>query len=342
MEVSKTRLLNLTKNFIATRIRSDISIQCIYLTGSMLGETPFLNGSTDVDLVFVHEGEETQYREIISVSPEITFDIHHLNQSTFSPPRKLRFDPWIGSSICFDPVVLFGKGHWFEFTQASIEANFFLPENVYQRAYQFNNQARNAWIQLRNETNQTESAYAQQYVKILEDASNAIACLRFHPMTDRTFMQKFSEIANAINHPELPGELYGLILGATDPAPFFDYYFNAWKHYFAYLGKSPLVRKYPQYDSDRLLYYTNPVEFFWKDHIPSALWIMLKTWSRITDCLQLDGNEFFHSFCSILEITPDHKKQRANQVENYLNAVEACLIGWGRSQGLEDKSDVIL
>ncbi len=342
MSVSKTRLLNLTRNFLSVRIPADTTLQCIYLTGSMLGEDPFLNGTTDVDMVFVHQGDSPQSREIISVSPEITFDIHHIAQSYFTPPRKLRGDPWIGSSLCFDPQVLYGKGHWFEFVQASIEGSFFQPENVVQRAYQFSNRARNSWLQLRADPNTLRGAYVRQYIKILEDAANAVASLRFHPMTDRIFLRQFNEIATALDHPELPGELFGLILGSADPSPFFAYYFNSWKHYLDYFGRSPLVRTYPQYDVDRLSYYTKPVEMFWQEHLPSALWIMLKTWSRVAESLQLDENEFFQSFCSILEIGPEHKNQRANAMENFLNTVENCLILWGHEQGLDDKSEVIL
>lgn len=342
MRVTKESLLNLTKSYISKRIRLDRSIICIYLTGSMLAKDPFINGSTDVDLVFVHEGNTEQVREIIKISPEITFDIHHLNQGYFTPPRKVRTDPWIGSSLCFDPVVLYGKGHWFEFTLASIEANFFLPENIIQRAYQFSNNARNLWLILRSGKTEQESIFVQQYIKILENASNAIACLSSFPLTDRIFMKNFKVSAESINKPELTGELYGLILGEADPTPYFDYYFNSWKYYLEYFGKSELVNQYPQYDEDRLQYYTKPVDILWKDHLPSALWIMTKTWSRVVAAFQLDINEYFHSFCSIIEIGPSYFPKRAKQIEDYLDLVEESLVDWGKQQGLEDKSQIIL
>ena len=155
-------------------------------------------------------------------------------------------------------------------------------------------------------------------------------------------MKKFKEAADSINKSDLSGELYGLMLGEADPTPYYDYYFNSWNYYLEFFGKSELVKIFPQYDADRLQYYTGPVEILWKDHLPSALWIMTKTWSRVISAFQLDINEYFHSFCSIIQIGPLYFPKRAKQMENYLDLIENSLVDWGKQQGLEDKSQIIL
>ena len=68
MKMTRDRLQNITQTFINKRLRSDHSIICIYLVGSMLKEDPFINGSADVDLVVVHDIPVENSREIISIS----------------------------------------------------------------------------------------------------------------------------------------------------------------------------------------------------------------------------------------------------------------------------------
>ena len=111
MKITKEKLLRLSDSYIAQRSRKDRSIVCAYLTGSLLREYPFINNTTDVDIIMIHSDLEQAYREISAISEDATFDIYHYPRSYFANTRNLRTDPWIGSSLCYDPIVLFGKGH---------------------------------------------------------------------------------------------------------------------------------------------------------------------------------------------------------------------------------------
>lgn len=241
MILNKERLLTMTQTFLSKRLHSDHSIVCVYLTGSMLRDDPFINGTADVDLVIVHNQPVDEIREIIGMTPEVTLDIHHIEQSYYSPPRKVRKDPWIGSSLCFDPLLLYNKGHWFEFMQASVEAGFFSPEYVIYRSGLFLNEARLLFTELENQRNLGSSIYISSYLKIIEDGCNAVACLSGLPLTDRTLMKRFNEVAEAINREDLAPILYGLILGQSSPFPYYDYFFNSWKYYLEYFGNSDLA-----------------------------------------------------------------------------------------------------
>ena len=87
MRVTKESLINYTKSYVNKKIHQDRGLLCIYLTGSMTSAEPLINGTTDIDLVIVHEEYTVQRREIQKISPEISFDILHLDQNSFIPPR---------------------------------------------------------------------------------------------------------------------------------------------------------------------------------------------------------------------------------------------------------------
>lgn len=342
MRVTKESLINYTKSYVNKKIHQDRGLLCIYLTGSMTSAEPLINGTTDIDLVIVHEEYTVQRREIQKISPEISFDILHLDQNFFIPPRRLRTDPWVGSSLCFDPILLYERGHWFEFTQASLEANFFLAENVILRSLQFLNEAKKKWLELSSGSIIQESSFVQQYLQILENASNAVVCLSSSPLTDRLLMRNFRSKAEAIDKKDLSGELYGLMIGEKDPSPYYDYFFNSWKYYLDYFGNNELVNYDIRYHADRLLYYTKAVESLWKELIPGALWLIAKSWSRIIQLYQLDENEYFHSFCSFIEIGPQFLEKRRKQVDNYLDLIEESILEWGKKQGIDENSSIYL
>lgn len=340
MKVSKERLLKITETFLSKRLKTDRGIVCVYLIGSMLTEDPFINGTTDVDLVVVHNQPVMDRREILSITEAVTLDLHHIEQSYYSPPRKIRKDPWIGSSLCFDPILLYGKGHWFEFAQASVEAGFFSPEYVIYRSRLFSNEARTLLTDLGNIIHHGSSAYTAAYLKILENSCNAIASLYKMPLTDRTMMKQFKTSADALEHPELTADLFELILGQNDPSPFFDYFFNSWQYYLEYLGSSEYASE--KMRTNRIQYYTAPVSYYWNEHLTSALWIMAKTWSSVAQSLQLDGNEYYESLCSILEIGPQFYSQRRQQMEAFVDKVEELQTEWEISQGLDEEKTILL
>lgn len=336
MILNKERLLTMAQTFLSKRLHSDHSVVCVYLTGSMLQDDPFINGTADVDLVIVHNQPVDEIREIVGMTPEVTLDIHHIEQSYYSPPRKVRKDPWIGSSLCFDPLLLYNKGHWFEFMQASVEAGFFSPDYVIYRSELFSNEARLLLTELENQSNLGHSIFTSSYIKIIEDGCNAIACLSGLPLTDRTLMKRFNEAAEAINREDLVPMLYGLILGQNSPFPYYDYFFNSWKYYLEYFGNSDLAPC--KMKSDRIPYYKAPVSYYWNEHLASALWIMAKTWCSVAKAYQLDDNEYFSTFCNMLEISPMFFSKRKTQLEFFLDSIEEAQKNWGAAQGFDEKA----
>lgn len=343
MRITREKLLKLSESYVQQRSRKDRSIQCAYLTGSLLREYPFINGTTDVDIIMIHSDLAQAYREVTGISEEATFDIYHYPKSYFANPRNLRTDPWIGSSLCFDPVVLFGKGHWYEFVLSSVEASFFLPENIMQRALVFNNNAHRYFYQLQRLANSKyETTYVFNYLLCIENAVNSVACLSKKPLTMRHFLQDFNECCAEVGNTSLVSETEKLFTDQTSIEQHYTYYYQFWNYYFDYFSNYVKEDFFPEYGKFRHPYYTKAVEAFWEAHLPSAIWIMLNTWTHIFSAMNMENNESFHSFLGMNGLTPAQGPKRLEEIDHFLEHVDDTIDNWGKSHGIEDGTSIYL
>ena len=343
MRITREKLLRLSDSYVKQRVRKDRSVVCAYLTGSLLREYPFLNGTTDVDIIMIHSDLEQAYREVSMISEESTFDIYHYPQTYFANPRNLRTDPWIGSSMCYDPIVLFGKGHWYEFVLSSVESSFFLPENTMGRALVFNQEAHKYYSKLQRLANTGyECTYLFNYILCIENAVNSIACLSKRPLTMRRFLQDFSECCTDLDCPDLVKKAEELLHKDNAVEPYYDYYSKAWNYYFDYFSNYARADFYPEYGKFRMSYYTKAVEAFWEAHLPSALWIMMNTWTHIFSAMKMEQNEAYHSFLSINGLSPAQAPERMEQIDKFLENIDDTIDNWGKSHGIEDGTSIYL
>ncbi len=343
MRITREKLQKLSQSYTAQRARKDRSIVCAYLTGSLLREYPFINGTTDVDIIMIHSDLQQAYREISSISEEASFDIYHYPRNYFANPRNLRTDPWIGSSLCYDPLVLYGKGHWYEFVLSSVEASFFLPENTMQRALVFNKEAHKYYTQLQRLVNtQYEVTYIFNYLLCIENAVNSVACLNKRPLTMRHFLQDFIECCNELNSIHLVPEVIRLITDNTNLDQHYQYYSQFWNYYLDYFSNYVKADFYPEYGKVRLSYYQKAVEAFWETHLPSAVWITLNTWIHIFSAMNIEQNEALHSFLGMNGLTPQQGMKRLEEIDHFLEQVDDTIDNWGKSHGLEDGTGIYL
>lgn len=342
MKITREKLLKLSDSYLQQRARKDRSIVCAYLTGSLVREYPFINGTTDVDIIMIHNELPQAYREVTGISEEASFDIYHYPKIYFANPRNLRTDPWIGSSLCFDPIVLFGKGHWYEYVLSSVEAYFFLPENIMRRALVFNNEAHKYLAQLQRLANtKFETTYVFNYLLCIENAVNSVACLNGKPLTMRHFLQDFNECCNEINHPELPVAAENLF--TEQPLEqYYTYYSQFWHYYFDYFSNYVKEDFFPEYGKVRLPYYTKAVEAYWEAHLPSAIWIMLNTWTHFFSAMNLEYNEGFHSFLGMNGLTPQQAVNRLPQIDHFLEQIDDTIDSWGKSNGIEEGTSIYI
>lgn len=332
MRITRDTLLKNARTFVAQRIRSDLDLVTVYVVGSLLTPEPLLGGTADIDLVFIHAQDVYTPREAIRISPEVSFDIAHFSQNQFHQPRHLRQHPWIGPSIYASRMVLHDLQHWFEFNQASISAQFLRPENVVERARQFEEQARNLWVDLQGQESTPETVYA--YLKAAGLAANAIACLDGPPLTDRRFLLDLPPRMEAVGNAALTAGFLGL-LGARQADPEeISTWLPAWKDALkavALLPECPV-----NLNACRLLYHSTGVEALLGGDLPAAaLWPLLRTWTRALLSAEMGAHlPAWQAGCSRLGLTGDSFGEKVESLDAYLDTLEESLDTWEKRNGI--------
>jgi hypothetical protein len=281
MRITRDSLMSLARDFAALRFREDRDLVCIYLTGSMCLQNPMLGGTTDIDLIFVHAKDPAEEREIQRINDDVSFDIAHLPQSAFEQPRHLRFNPWLGSFLCENPIILKENQHWFEFTQAAVCAHFNAPETVLARVKPQADNARRIWFSLQNAANPPTVAGIRTYLKAVEAAVNSCALLFGPPLTERRFLLDFANLAEKVNQPMLPILANSLVCDQPLPEEFWKEWVPIWKNSLTALRdhqNCPKKLSFPRQN-----YYLKACDALRADNSAAALWVMLRTWSQVEE-----------------------------------------------------------
>jgi hypothetical protein len=334
MRITKEALLKAARESAEKSSRRNRDLVCIYLTGSLLSETPLLGGTTDIDLIYVHTTQPAVAREIVRLTDEVHLDIQHLSQTVFHQPRRLRLDPWIGSYLVEGPLALFDSGHWFEFTQASAGAQFYNPEYVIQRARSLASLARERWMDLSAEEWSADPELTGRYLDCLENAANSLALLNGAPLTERRFMLQFPERMVQLERPELSAALLPLFNGNNIEEHQLKNWFAPWSealHSAAALSDVPV-----RLHGDRHAYFERAVETLSGDHPAAALWLMLRTWTEAAACLPAGdtARAAWESAFSELELNGAALEQRCHQLDAYLDRVEETLDEYSQQNGI--------
>ncbi|NPV77330.1 MAG: hypothetical protein HPY59_13285 [Anaerolineae bacterium] len=335
MRITREKLLKFAQTYVAQQLLTKSRPVCIYLTGSLLFGDAMIGGAADIDLIYVHDSAPPLPREIIRVTDEIHLDIAHVSQDVFRYPRQLRTDPWLGAFMCYNPRALHDTQHWFEFTQAGICAQFDLPGYVIERARPLAETARQTWMSLQSGQILPGPQQTLSYLKTLEKAANAIACLSGPPLTERRFLLLFPERAQAVRRPGMAAGLVDLIttndaLLEGDLPPFVQ----QWK---TSLDAVKQMENCPaRLQSPRLLYYTRAVEELWSEAPAAALWILARTWTVAACCLGVDspaGKEW-QAAMQTLGLSFEQIESRLDALDAYLDIVEETLDIWAQENGL--------
>jgi len=338
MRLTREILIKIARETANQKASVSRRILCIYLTGSVLSDSPLLGGTTDIDLVVVEDSEPLQPREIIRVSDEVHLDIAHYAQDVFRQPRHLRTDPWLGPFIYSKPIVFHDTQHWFEFTQASTGAQFYQPEYTYQRVNKLAQAARKAWMDLELNPDDRHLKNLNNYFGAVENAGNALASLYGEPLAERRFMLQLPQRLQALQMSEMTSGLTHLI--APDIEHLEDAWaewLHAWKTAFHQAGSRPDVP--PQLHPARQAYYERAITAMWDENPIAALWLMLKTWVLAGRHLPEDGTEEnainpLQAALNTLQLDEEHFTERLAEMDQYLDRVEEAIERWARSNGV--------
>ncbi len=337
MRVTRETLIKIARDTAAQRARVSRRIVCIYLTGSVLGDSPLLGGTTDIDLIVIHDDEPVQKREVARLTDEVHLDIGHYSQSVFHQPRHLRTDPWFGPSIYSKPVVLYETQHWFDFIQAATGAQFFQADYVLQRASTLAQKARQFWMDLEMNTDEAHPLRLYRYLEALENAGNALVCLtgEGRPLAERRFMLQLPRRLQALNQPDLISDLVGLLV--PDPSRLeenWTQWLAAWKE--AYQAASSQGDIPPRLSACRQLYYERAVAALWEESPSAALWLLLRTWTLAAGNLPAGSPLLaaWQSACQFLNLNEATFPNRLQALDHTLDRVEETLDSWANANGV--------
>ena len=336
MRITRDLLLDTAKDTVERRVFDSNDIVCAYLTGSITREDPLVGGTTDIDLVYVHSLEAPHQREIIPITDDFHLDIVHFSQSFFSHPRKLRSDAWVGSFLCHYPIVLHDPNHWFDYVRSGVFAHFFQPINTILRVKPFIESARQDWIALLNEQNNTNTAqnFLHPYLKIIKNAANAVACLTSVPLTDRRFLIDFPYSAQGINMPGLVGGLVDLIMPIDSIEPDWDIWMENWNTAFSSLQQ--IDNRPLSYSICRRSYYEKAILGLKDENSPAAVWLLLWTWSLMASRLPRNNSSQrgYEDLLSPLMLGANNLAERLTGLDKFLDAVEESIEGWQAAEGI--------
>jgi len=335
VRITKDLLIKTAKDTVKKRTFGGAGdLVCAYITGSLTFDEPLIGGTTDIDLVFVHSLESEKRREIVSVTDDFHLDIAHFPQTAFSQPRSLRADPWLGGFLSHYPIVLLDNNHWFDYVRSGVFAHFFQPVNVIRRVKPFMESAREIWLQLNMQPQDDHRKVIQQYLQSIKDASNAIACLTSVPLTDRRLIIDFSERAAAVNMPGLSGGIADLLLPVDPIEPDWDIWIENWDAAFSAFQKSENTDL--SFHPCRRNYYRNAILGLKEGNNQAALWILLRTWSKMAAQLSPNGvsQHGFDDLLDALSLAADDLESRLQGMDQFLDVIEEAIDTWEVAAGL--------
>ncbi len=334
MRLTRELLLKAARSATSDLLLRDNDVVCVYLTGSALGEQPLIGGTTDIDLICVHSIDAPVPREVLVLGEDYHLDIGHYTQGQFGQTKTLRLNPWLGSYLCYNPLMLYDTQHWFEFTQAGVFSQFLQPSLVIQRVRPFIQQARQKWLELNQSQAEPNVDNMWKYVKALEYAGNSLACLVGVPLTERRFIQDLPARTEALERPGLSSGLVDLICPAEETELNWQSWLETWRK--TILAANEKKHCPAGINSIRIPYYENAILSFIQENRNSALWILLRTWTLALAQLAKRAPEAtpWHQFILTLNLGKEHFPARLKELDIYLEAVEETVDLWAKQNGV--------
>jgi hypothetical protein len=331
MRITRETLIRVAKETAQKRAMADPGLVAAYLTGSLRSDNPFIGNSTDIDIVFVHERMPKLRREILPVTPEVHLDIVHNPRSEYEKPKELRIHPWLGPEL-YDPLSLYASGHFLEFFQAGVRADYDAPASVLARARRNAEHARQIWGDLTT-SQQTGPDLLLAYLKAVNHAANAIALLTGAPLAERRFIPQFQERASAAGAAGLSAGLLGLLGGSQVEGSALKEFLPGWEE--AFIDAASRKKVHASIAAPRLAYFKLAFEAMLAGELPqSILWPLVLTWTQASAALPPTHQEKWKQACEVLGLTGEAFNERVEGLDHFLDTIEELLENLAASQGL--------
>ncbi|NUM48413.1 MAG: hypothetical protein HUU38_27205 [Anaerolineales bacterium] len=335
MRITRQTLLKIAEDTAAQRVKTHRDLLAIYLTGSVNREgDPVVGGTADIDLVFLHEYEASQEREIVRLTEDIHLDILHHTRREYNQVRELRTHPKIGPVI-YGCQILYDPRHFLDFIQASVRAHFFRADNVLQRARTQLASARQIWFAFQFYEAQPGLEEVRRYLDAVTDATGAVASLGGGTLSERRYLTSFFDYAQQLEKPGLFAGLAGLLGANTLHAQDLRPMLADWELSFSAVGQMP---QYPQQlHPYRLNYYKKAfLASLDSDRPIEMVWPMLMTGLDMMEILPKNhpSQAFGENMLTRLGLWGDSFRERIPALDAYLDVIDETLENWGKHQGV--------
>jgi hypothetical protein len=337
MRITRETLLKIAQDTAARRTAEDRSLLAAFLCGSLIDphREPVIGGTADIDLVFIHDLPPPTAREIIRLTEEVHLDIFHRARQEYRNPRHLRLDPKEGFTL-YACRILHDPRHFLDFAQASVRAHFFRPDNVLKRARSLAETARQTWFIFQQSPPSAPGPKEMlTYLHAVENAANAIGCLKGPPLPARGFLQEFPARAQAVDQPGLYPGLLGLLGGMHLQGPEMGDWLSQWEQAFTAAWESDPPP--PHLHPFRYPYYRRAIESYLASPQPqTALWPLLTTWSAAAAHLPEEHAALagWQAALQKLGLLAEGFVERIAALDAYLDRIEEILDQWGRARGV--------
>ena len=335
MRITRQTLQRIANDTVARRVRANRNLLAVYLHGSLVDEAnPVLGGTADIDIVFIHDLDHPVKREIVRLTDEVHLDIVHHTRADYRQARQLRLHPQLGPVI-YHCQILHDPRHFLDFTQASVRAHFFRPENVLSRARAQMESARQVWFSFQDGVADPGLEEVAEYLQAVANIANAIASLKGDLLSERRFLIRFQSQTAALGHPGLYAGLLGLLGGSSVSVDDLLDWLPAWEQAYTAVGESS---EYPiRLHPDRRWYYRRAFDVMLRSEQPlRVLWPLLSTWFKAVRSLP-EGHASLKPWregFQQLGLLGDGFKERINALDVFLDLTEEILEAWGRERGV--------
>ncbi len=340
MRVTRESLIRLAKETVQERTYNNKDIIAAYLTGSLLTEEPFIGGVTDIDLVLVTANTPPMTREIVGLTPDFHLDISYRAKADYNPPRELRVNPWLGYEI-YDPMSLYDRQHFFEFTQAAVRAGFEFhePALVLQRCRTLLDHGRKIWFDIMDIGEDSGPKDVAKYLKSLYHAVNVIAELNGPPLPERRLLLMFPSLAEQAERPGLSVGLLGLLGASGLDASTLEGWLPEWESSFKRAFETGKAD--PRIHTARLNYYKKSFEALLRSDEPSMiLWPLFNSWTRAIVVLPEDEIKGWQAARTRLGLSGGGFVERVEGLDHYLDEIDILLDEIAKANGLETSTSI--
>jgi hypothetical protein len=332
MRINRNMLLKIANDAVSKYVSTDRTILAVYLQGSLLGDSPLIGNTADIDLFFIHNDEVGIEREIIKVSDEVHLDISHHTHMLYRQPRKLRVHPWLGPAV-YGCKILYDPQHFMDFVQASVRSQFDSVGNVLSRVQRQAGHAREIWESFHAHPHFPDPQDTSLYLHALEHAANAVAGLSSQNLTERRFLLDLHAKVETVHKTGLYMGILGLLGASAVEGETIRSWLPEWRNAYSALtvGTAP-IRLHPF----RWLYYERAVEVILSSQTAhDALWPIWRTWTHAMCALPADTphRSAWQKAGGQLGLLGEAFTEKLEGLDAYLDMVEELLDTWARENG---------